>query len=365
MIYLDYSATTPADSRVIDAFVQATKTFGNYNSAHQIGHLAKQQIDKATLNIKKALTAKEFDVIYTSGASESNNLAIKGYCAQVQSGRIITTRFEHTSIMSCLSELQRADFHVDFVHVTPDGAIDLEHLQSLIKPDTILLSFALVSSELGYAQSLESLHNVLSKHPHVKVHVDATQAVGKLYFDPNFADMVSISAHKIYGLKGIGLLLKHKDIKLTKQIHGGRSVSADRSGTPSGELIVSFAKAIQIALEEGNDRIAHITELRTYLEHRLPEIKDLCLNNPGSVPHIVNLSLIHRKGSYTQQELNKHGICVSVGSACSGGVHSPAVQTFTGSKEKASSSFRISLSHLTTIEEIDALLFALTQWSNQ
>lgn len=359
MLYLDYSATTPVDPRVMDAFAKAAESFGNYNSSHDIGLKTKAMLDTAVQSCCRSLEAEEFELIYTSGASESNNLAIKGYCAAKGKGRIITTWFEHSSVVAPISYLQKKGFGVDFVRTKPNGEIDLEHLKSLLSQETVLVCLSLVSSELGYVQPLADVRWLLIEFPNIALHVDATQAVGKADTDFSSADTVSISAHKFYGFKGIGILLKKKGIRLEKQICGGHSITDYRSGTPANELIVSMAKALELAKNEGRIRNEKVKSLRKKLEGGLADMPDYCLNNPGSVPHIANISLPGRSSKNIQEYLSRQGVCVSGGSACSAGEHSIAVLKHTGEYLKAKSSFRVSLSHLTTEEEISTLLTAL------
>lgn len=291
MIYLDYSATTPVDPGVMEAFAKAAESFGNYNSSHEIGLKTKSMLDTAWQSCRRSLDTEEFELIDTSGASESNNLAIKGYCAAKGNGRIITTWFEHSSVVAPISYLQKKEFRVDFVRTKPNGEIDLDHLQSLLSEATVLVCLSLVSSELGYVQPLADIRQLLNDFPHVALHVDATQAVGKAELAFRHADTVSMAAHKFYGFKGVGMLLKKKGIRLEPQIGGGHSITNYRSGTPANELIVAMAKALELAENEGQIRIEKVQSLRKQLEDGLAAMPDYCLNNPGSVPHIANISL--------------------------------------------------------------------------
>lgn len=316
-------------------------------------------LDTAVQSCRHSLEAEAFALIYTSGASESNNLAIKGYCAAKGKGRIITTWFEHASVVSPISYMQKKGFAVDFVRTKPNGEIDLEHLTSLLRQETILVCLSLVSSELGYVQPLAEIRRRLADFPNAALHVDATQAVGKADVDFSYADTVSISAHKFYGLKGIGILLKKQGLRLEKQICGGHSITDYRSGTPANELIVSMARALELVKSEGQFRLERVKSLRTILEDGLANLPDFCLNNSGSVPHIVNISLPGRSAKSIQEYLNRQGVCVSAGSACSASDHSIAVLKHTGEYRNAESCFRVSLSHLTTEEEVFRLLKVL------
>ena len=189
-------------------------------------------------------------MIYTSGASESNNLAIKGICLKYQNRgkHIITTFLEHSSVIGPLNYLIKMGFDVDFVKIKDDGCVDLEHLKSLLRNDTILVSISMVDSEIGLRQSIQEIAKILEEYPKCYFHVDCTQAYGKIPVDLTGVDLASMSAHKIYGLKGIGLLIKRENISIEPLIHGGKSTTVYRSGTPALPLIVSLMKALKLNL---------------------------------------------------------------------------------------------------------------------
>lgn len=361
MIYLDYSANTPADPAVLEAFYQTERIFiGNPNSTHPAGQAAQAEMSRVTDSIAELLGIDPAEIIYTSGASESNNLAIKGIVqASWHIGRhIISTALEHSSVGGTLSALQQQGCEIDLVDIARDGTIDLEQLRDLLRKDTVLVSVCAVDSELGTVQPVREIAEILKEFPNCRLHVDATQAVGKTELVLDGVDTMSIAPHKFYGLNGSGLLLKKKDLVIEPQIHGGSSTTIYRSGTPALALAVSSEEALRLALENQEKRIAYAEALNRYLRDELAKYPAVRINSPeNAVPHILNLSVRGVKGTVFQRELGKRGVCVSVKSACSTeGTPSKAVFAVSRDRKNALSSWRISLSHLTTWEELQEFL---------
>jgi len=351
MIYLDYSATTPANSKVLDAFIATNKAYyGNPNSTHELGILTNHQIAKATKEITEILKADDFEIIYTSGATEANNLALKGYASanRHKGNHIITTPYEHSSVTACLNYLSQKGFDVDVVNLDESGRIDLHHLEKLIKSDTILISIAAVNSELGIIQDFPAIIQILEKYPDVVLHSDMTQAIGKIKIDLSGIDLVSLSAHKFYGIKGIGALLRRKSINLIPVIHGGKSTSPLRSGTPPAPLIYSMAIALRLVYQDFEKKYRHVEELRHFLyEELLADFPHLAYNHKDGIPHIINLSFLEIKAGVLHKELSKRHIYISTQTACnSESSYSDTVKRLTGSDRHAESSVRISLSYL-------------------
>ena len=361
MIYLDYSATTPVNKEVLDTFSKVSLDFpGNPNSLHKLGVESKRLIDSATKQIEELLKLKDKEIIYTSGSSESNNLAIKGLCLKHEGmgKHIITTNLEHSSIYGPIGYLQKLGYEVDFVK-TNNGLVDLEDLERLIKDDTVLVTIASVNSETGVCQNIKEIAKLL-KDKKCFFHVDMTQSVGKVNIDMNDVDLVSFSAHKFYGLKGIGVLVKNKDLTLEPLIHGGKSTTVYRSGTPALPLIASISKALRLALTDLDKKYDHIKELNTYIKEKLSKYENVHINsNENSIPHILNLSVMHAKPETFQHALEEYDIYISTQSACSANNPvSKAVLEVTNNEECAKHSIRISLSALTTKEEVDKFLDA-------
>ena len=361
MIYLDYSANTPVDPAVLAAFCQAEQTYiGNPNATHCAGRAAQAELARMTNSIAELLGVAPAEIIYTSGASESNNLAIKGIAqASRHTGRhIISTALEHASVGGSLTALQQLGYEVDLVDIGRDGTIDLEHLQELLRKDTILVSVCAVDSELGTVQPIREIARILEGFPNCRLHVDATQAVGKTELVLDGVDTMSIAPHKFYGLNGSGLLLKKKGLVIEPQIHGGTSTTLYRSGTPALALAVSVEKALRLALTHQEERIRYVRTLNDDLRGALLQYPEVRVNSPaGAVPHILNLSVRGVRGTVFQQALSERGVCVSVKSACSTeGTPSKAVFAVSRDRKNAFSSWRISLSHLTTRKEIEEFL---------
>ena len=363
MIYLDYSATTPVNKEVLASFSKVAIEYpGNPNSLHKLGLESNKLIEASTKQIAKILGVKENEIIYTSGSSESNNLAIKGIADKYKNRgkHIITTNFEHSSIYGPISYLQKDGFDVDFVKTLDNGLVDLEDLERLIRDDTILVTICSVNSEIGVRQPIEEIKKIVKKHEKCFLHVDMTQSIGKEKISFDDIDLVSFSAHKFYGLKGIGCLIKKEKIALEPIIHGGKSTTIYRSGTPCLPLIVSLAKALRLAYENFDAKYEHVKELNSYLKEKLSHYDLVRINsNDYCIPHILNISVLNVKPETMQHALEEYDIYISTKTACSSKENiSRAVLALTNDKERASSSVRISLSYLTTKEECDEFLKA-------
>ena len=363
MIYLDYSANTPVDARVLEQFCAVERRcIGNANSHHQAGSAAKAEIDAATIKIASLLGVQPAEIIYTSGASEANNFALKGLARLSRhTGRhIISTPLELSSVSGTLTALQEQGYEIDLLDVKQDGTVDLEHLKDLLRPDTICVAVTLVDSELGVVQPVQEIAAILKAYPHCHLHVDATQAVGKIPVSFEGVDTMSLTAHKFYGLNGIGLLVKRRNLALEPLIHGGESTTIYRSGTPTVALASSLACALDFAVTDLPGRVGHVAKLNAELRAALSTYPLVRINSPEhAIPHVLNLSVRNVKGTVFQRELDAKGVCVSVKSACSSdGLPSRAVFAVSRDRRNALSSWRISLSHLTTEDEIKAFLQA-------
>ena len=366
MIYLDYSATTPVDQDVLDVFCECTKkNIGNANSLHLLGNKCDEQINEDSKSILKDLGLNDdYKVIYTSGASEANNLAIKGLLeASPQGKHIITTEFEHPSVIAPLGYLQKKGYFIDFVKTDKNGVVDLVDLEKLITKDTVLVTIVSVNSEIGIKQPINKISKIVREYPHVLFHTDITQSIGKIIEDLSDIDMMSFSCHKFYGIKGVGALIKKKNIKLTPQIHGGTSTTKYRSGTPFHPLIHSMAYALSKAVHDYSNRIIQVEKVHSYLCEQLANIPTIKVNsNIYAIPHIVNISVLGKNSIEIVKYLSEKEIYISNHTACSSKQQmSLAVYNLTKNKELALSSVRISLSHLTTISEIDFLVKSLKE----
>jgi cysteine sulfinate desulfinase/cysteine desulfurase-like protein len=437
MIYLDYAADTPTDGEVLDVFLRTEREFfANPNSSHALGRLSAEKLRTETDGIRSFFHgADDYEFIPVATASEANNLAIKGIAESYKEvGRhIISTRLEHPSVGGALTYLQGKGYEVELAEVGRDGRVDVGHLKSLMRKDTILVSVCAVDSELGAIQPTEEIAEIVSNYPLCRFHVDAAQAVGKLIM-PNISDKsaefpfkdvsnefaefqikgvsgdksaefpfkdisnkasefqikgvfddksaefslesisneaakfslqgvscLSFTAHKFYGPKGAAFLVRHKKTVLTPLIHGGSGGSLYRGGTPALALIASANRALNLACADAKTRYKSVLFLNNFLRKELSEIKRIRINSPADAsPYILNIGIDGMKGEDVKDALSERGICVSVKSACSvKNMPSKAVYAVTGDKKRALSSFRISLSHLTTTDEIGEFLRAL------
>lgn len=361
MIYLDYCATTPVDTRVLNTFNKVCIEYpGNSNSLHKLGIESKELENYATSKIEKILKLDNMDIIYTSGASESNNHILKGVCSKYKNrgNHIISTYLEHSSILSTLEFLSKQGFIVDYVKVKDDGTVDLDNLKELLTSNTILVSIATVDSELGIKQPIKEIANIIKEYPKCFFHSDCTQALGKINIDFNNLDFASVSLHKIYGMKGIGMIIKKKSIIIDNLIHGGKSSTEYRSGTPALPLIVSSMKALELIIPNINTNYEYITKLNKKIIEKLSQYKKIHINSTNnSISHIINLSLTNIKPETFIHALDDYNVYISTKSACSKtDTMSSSVYTVTKNREYAIASIRISLSHLTTIEEIEEFL---------
>lgn len=363
MIYLDYAAATPIDNEVLDTYYEISKKYyANPNSSHKMGLEAKELIKECTNNIANTLNVLPEEIIYTSGATESNNLVIKGICERYKNRgkHILISALEHNSIVSAVTSMSEKGFEVEVIPVTKEGIIDIEALKDMLRKDTILVSICTVDSEIGLKQPLNEISKVLKEYPNTIFHTDASQAVGKVDIDYSLVDLATITPHKFYGPTGIGILVKKKNIDLKPQIEGGKSTTIYRSGTPSLPLIAASSKAIFLAINNQNNRNNHIKELSNIVKDTLSKYNNVYINNTNdSIPHTINFSIKGIPALEVQRKLEEHNIYLSTKTSCCP-IETPSklVYALTKDKSLSSSSLRLSISHLTTKEEIDIFLQA-------
>ena len=365
-IYLDYAANTPVDTDVLKVFNETTlKYFANPNSTHELGKKAKEKIENATQNILKmfqnnANLNQNSEIIYTSGSSESNNLAIKGIAnSYKENGKhIITTFLEHSSVSSPLTYLKEQGYEIDILNINNDGKIDIEHLKSLIRKDTILVSIGYVDSEVGIVQPINEIANIIKQYENCFLHVDCTQAIGKINLNLENVDLISFSPHKFYGLNGFGALIKRKDIVLEPLINGGASTTIYRSGTPVLGQICSMETALEITFKNFEQRKEYVKKLNEKIRNYMEKYSDIKINTISNEnPYILNISVMGVKAVDFKKKLEEYGVCISIKSACTVTITpSRIVMAMTHDRKRALSAWRISLSHLTTEEEIDEFL---------
>lgn len=363
IIYLDNAATTKVDPEVLDSYNQITlKYFANPSSIHSLGQEASRLLDKSREQILNVLKLTHHEVIFTSGATEANNLAIKGYCFANRSrgNHIITSASEHPSVLNSVLELKDFGYEVTILPVNEKGAVEVKTLKAAIKDNTILVSLMMVNNETGAINPIKEIGEYLKKFPKIAFHVDMVQAMGKLPLDLDNIDMFSIAGHKIHGLLGSGLLVKEKKIILKAINNGGGQENNLRSGTNTLALSASLAKAIRLAISNQTKDYEHVKVLSKRLLDYLEDNQDKYRINSffEENPYIVNFSLRNHKASVVVEALSNRGIMVSSLSACHAKHedYSAVVYAMTNDLNIAHNTIRVSFGKDNTLEEVEALI---------
>ena len=363
MIYLDYSATTPVALEVQDTMNKVTREFiGNANSLNGLGIKSRNLLNSATKQVANCFNILESEITYTSSSTESNNLAIIGCAlAYFKKGKhIIVSKLEHADVYDICDYLKSIGFEISYVSSNADGLVDFEELKRLIRPDTILVSIAAVNSELGIRQPLKMIRQIIKKeNPNTLFHSDMTQAVGKISVSLLDTDLATISSHKIYGPKGIAMLYKNSTVKIKSIIYGSGQSNDLKPGTPPLPLIVGFAKALRLALDSVEKKEKYVNLLNERICNKLSKYPDILINKTKySIPHILNISLMNIKPETFIHAMDNEEIYLSTNTACSSGETSNAVMALYNDIKRASHTIRISLSSITTSDEIDKFLKA-------
>lgn len=367
LIYLDNNATTPCDPRVVETMVPYFfEKHGNAASrSHQFGWEAEDAVDYAREQIAKLIGAEDKEIIFTSGATESNNLALKGvYEMYAKKGNhIITAETEHKCILDTCKHLEKQGAQVTYLKVQEDGRINLDDLEAAITPKTILVSIMWANNETGVLQPMREIGVICEKHG-VLLHSDATQAVGKIPVNPRETGihLMSFTAHKMYGPKGVGALYvsrKNPRVKVTAQMDGGGHERGMRSGTLNVPGIVGFGKAAEVAMQDMQKDAERLSKLRDKLENALTQLEETKINGNTEhrMPHVTNISFKHVEGEGLMMTFNQN-VAVSSGSACTSASLEPSyVLVGMGlGDDLAHSSIRFSLGRFTTEEEVDAAI---------
>ena len=367
-IYIDYAATTPVDQRVVDAMIPWLREhFGNPASrSHAWGWEAEAAVEKAREQVAELINADPREIVWTSGATESINLALKG-AAQFYKTRgkhLITVKTEHKAVLDTMRELERQGFEVTYLDVQEDGLIDLEALKAALRPDTILVSVMYVNNEIGVIQDIPAI-GAICRERGIIFHVDSAQATGKVAIDITKlpVDLMSLASHKTYGPKGIGALYVRRKprVRIEAQMHGGGHERGMRSGTLPTHQIVGMGEAYRIAREEMGVESERIRMLQQRLINGLSDIEQVFLNGHAEkrVPHNVNLSFNFVEGESLIMGIK--GIAVSSGSACTSASLEPSyvLRALGRSDELAHSSLRMTIGRFTTVEEIDYVVVTL------
>lgn len=365
MIYLDNSATTPIADSVLDLMNQLNKqVYGNPSSVHGKGQEAKKYMEEARENISMYLKIQPRELIFTASGSESNNMALRGIMkSKAYEGKhIISTKIEHSSVLKTLEDLERDGFDISYINVNEKGHVNLEELEKSIRPDTRLVSIIHANNEIGTIQNLEEISKLIKKHK-IILHVDAVQSFGKMPIYPKdlSIDLMSISAHKIYGPKGIAGLFVATGTKLEKIITGGYQERNRRAGTENVVNICAFSKSVELSYANLYSEKEKEESLRNYMEEEiLKKILKVKINGDRN-NRLFNISSLTIDGVEAESlifALDLKGICISAGSACSSGTLSPSpvLEAIGLDKKSAKSTIRISLGRYNTKEEIDKFI---------
>ncbi|SFD61215.1 cysteine desulfurase [Lentibacillus persicus] len=373
MIYLDNSATTKPDPSVLESFQQASQRFfANPSSIHHLGGEAEKMLSKARKQAAELLNVHQDEIVFTSGGTEGNNLAIKGTALKHQ-GRgkhIITTEIEHSSVDETFQGLSQLGFDVTYLPVDENGVVSVEDVRKAIRHDTILISVMHVNNELGSIQPVKEIGDIAKKYPKLFFHVDNVQGFGKVPLElaESGIDFCTISGHKIHGLKGTGLLYVKKGATLFPLFHGGDQEHGLRSGTENLAGAVSLVKALRLTKERQEAGTQHMLELQQELYNKLSGMNGVEVNTPKeAAPHIINISVPGLKPEVIIHTLGEQDIYISTKSACSSKQtdESKILAACSKSSEVASSALRISLSYDTAAEEISVFLNALEKAIHQ
>ncbi|MFZ5351671.1 MAG: cysteine desulfurase family protein [Bacillota bacterium] len=367
IIYFDNSATTKPYREVIDEVAECMeKHYGNPSSAHRMGLEAEKIMKKARESVAKLISANSQEIYFTSGGSEANNTAITGMIGK--GDHIITSRIEHPSVIRLIEDLMKEGIEASLLDVDSDGIVCLAQLKKEIKQNTKLVTIMHVNNEVGSIQPIEEISSIIrSSSRKAKLHVDAVQSAGKLAIDVNKLgiDLLTVSAHKIHGPKGIGALYIRKGLELKPLIRGGGQECNVRSGTENTPGIAGFGVAAKLAAAGMGANREKVAGLKSYFIRRLEEIQGIKINSPADekhIPHILNVSFEKVRGEVLLHSLEEHGVYVSTGSACSARdkKHSNYVLPAIGLKEMhIIGSIRFSFSSQNTIEEVDSTIEVL------
>lgn len=370
MIYLDYAATTPVDPRVAEQMMQYLTQdgdFGNASSTHTFGTKAREAVEKARSEVATLIHADPKEIIWTSGATEANNLALKGAAQlyQAKGRHIVTLKTEHVSVLDCCQQLEKEGFSVTYLTPEANGQVDIDKLRAALRPDTILVSIMQVNNETGVIQDIQAIAD-LTSNKGILLHVDAAQSAGKLSIDLTHwpVDLMSFCAHKVYGPKGIGALYVRRKprINVAAQMHGGGHEQGKRSGTLPVHQIVGMGTAFQLAQQDMQKDQAHIENLRNLFWSQIQALPNVTLNSDlrCSLPNILNLSFADQDAVHLMRQWPE--LAISAGSAChaKGTEPSYVLRALGQSDKKARSALRFSFGRFTSVHDINEAVKQIT-----
>jgi len=375
-IYLDNSATTPVDARVAEAMARSlTNNFGNPSSVHGFGQQARAAVDRARREVAALINARPNEVIFTSGGTEANNLAIRGVCqaSSLHGRQIITSAIEHPSVNGVCTALEKEGWEVTRLPVYENGIVRVEDVREALRPDTILVTVMLANNEIGTVQPISDIGALIREkraagQKHLFLHTDAVQAAGRMPVNVEelACDLLTMSAHKMYAPKGVGALYVRRGVRLRGQNIGGHQERERRAGTENVPGIVAFGEAAKLAREELQPRIAHDATLRDQFERKVTDlISEIVFNGDSAqrLPHLANISFRYIEGEGLLINLDLQGVAVSTGSACSSGTlePSPVIRALGVDDETARGSIRFSFGKDNTEADVDYVVEVLVQ----
>ena len=357
MIYFDNASTTKPREEVLKEFERASReNFANPNSIHKLAMENSANIERIKNNILKCLKLdyRKYDIIFTSGATESNNLAIYGFCMRNKKrfNHILTSNYEHASVLNVFKELEGLGFKVDYIKANSEGTIDLEDLKAHLDGNPVFVSFMGVNNEIGTVNDLKKIRSIIGENS--IFHSDLVQGIGKAKLNLDALDMFTLTSHKIYGLKGCGALVKKKSVNLEKIIYGGGQQQDIRSGTLDYPSISAFNVAVELLMKEQNDEYIKIKEIHDYLVDELKKVDGVKVHNfKTSSPYIVSLSLTNKKASVVVEGLSNKDIFVNSESACysKSDAKSYVLEAIGCNEVETSNPIRISLGMYNTLDE--------------
>lgn len=364
-IYLDYAATTPVDPQVAEQMAACLTMDGNFanpaSRSHRYGWMAEEAVENARSQLAKALHCDSREIVWTSGATEANNLAIKGVCAGKVKGHIITSKIEHKAVLDVCAYLQQQGFEVTYLQPQSNGQILPEQVEQAIQDDTCLVSLMYVNNELGTINPIADIAQ-LCQARNILFHVDGAQALGKvdINLERDGIDLLSISAHKFYGPKGMGALFVRRGVKVSAQIHGGGHERGMRSGTLATHQIVGLGKAAELAIEQFSKEEARLSALKKILIDGLAPLDGVFINGDNTVANITNISFADVDGESLL--LSLHDLAVSSGSACNSATMAPSyvLKAIGLDDELAHASIRFSMGRFTTEDDINQAVASVT-----
>lgn len=365
-MYFDYTATTPIDNEVLDTYVMIQKKyFANTTSLHLLGQKANNIYEQMKDEVRKILSADD-EIIFTSNATEANNLAIFGV-VDGKKGKIITTKIEHPSVYNVYLELEKKGYEVKYLDVDENGLINIKELEKEMSSDVLLVSIMWVNNIMGAIEPIKDIINVVKKYKHAKLHVDGVQGITKIKpdFDFNDIDLFTMSAHKFYGPKGIGLLLYKKNIDLSKRLYGSSSQNGIKPGTFDLGLVVCCSKALKKYYNETKEHYDYVQKLNNYIYSNINnKYVKFNSNKDYSSPYIINISIKDTLGETLVHYFEEKDLYISTGSSCSSKIRKPekTILAMTNDEVRANSSIRISLSHLTTLDEVKKLVNVINDY---